>query len=202
MSTASRFLAIGSWPSDWCSSGLPASLSSRPSSNFLATLGPFTLAEAMNIVWNLESTTFNNPFGSFVSPNQYPSSNYPYDYPSYPTTVLPNQRVCGSVFCLDETVFGTYNSIWSAIPGKCYFDGTNYYFDVLCEVAYLYPGSPGPGVGYYWMTTRPGTITGWTLDHSFSGTILGKSITIYCWKTGSPTIPADTFTVTGNYYTY
>lgn len=188
MSTATRFTNIGYWPAGWCGN-YPAPLSSYSgSTNNL--IGPFTLSEVMALYWNMESITVTSSIETRTVTDFNPPSNY-----------QPNTRVCGGFFNYPPSGVGDGVHIFAT--SQIYYDtSNNYYFRVLCSV--YSPTIAGVG-SIYFQTLDPMTSAYYSLDHTFTGYVFGKSVTVKCYKLiGSyPAWPySDTFTVTNSYFTY
>lgn len=145
-------------------------------------LGPLTLAEVMALHWNLETVTFDGQGNAMVSTN----------------TTAPRDRVCafagiaendfwvGAIIAHDLVV--AHNNV--------FIDGTDYYIPVKAD--YFTDIS-----SQWFFSLWGGGVGGYTIDHSFSASVLGITMTVYAYRqTAIWGGGADTYSVTAAFYTY
>lgn len=188
MSTSPTFVCFGNWPSDFCGY-YPTSLPYPDSNNFpYYPVGPFTLEQAMNLIWNAESLHQTSPFDTVSA--------------TYGGSVTPNQRICVAVSLHTSASHGGNGPTMVEMNNSVYTDGYGNYFLQFNAMAVTVDTS-----GNEWtIWNYPYPFPNRYFDHTFTGTIAGKSVTFYCYHqyaSGSTAWPfTDSMSVSVSYWTY
>lgn len=184
MSTATKFVSFGHWPKNFCGN-YPASPSSfSNATDFAELVGPFNEGEVMDMIWNCETVYQTTSINSISA--------------TYGGSTSPGNRICNSVSVHTYNIGGIFGTEL-LMCDKVYYDGTNYYVPFHCMSWTIDSNNYE-----YLMTNYSASLgSGYVLDHSFTGTIYGKTETIYCWKNATVAWPfSDSFSVTLALWTY
>jgi len=187
MSTSPTFVCMGSWPNDFCGNyPLPVTYFGLGTFDWAVLVGPYTKADAMARIWNCEKLTQTTPIDTISS--------------TYGGSVTPPSRICTSVSVYSDPVSGGGPSSRCSMANALFEDGFGNYYIPFSGWSVDESG------GQQWiMQLYPYMFPDRVLDHTFTGTIDGISVTVYCARYGhsGETWPySDSYNVSLSFWTY